>query len=380
MASFDFIIIGSGVLGTFHALQAARAGKRVLLLEKDNRPVSATVRNFGQVVPSGLGGRWYPYGRRSLELYREIQQEFDITVRQNGSVYIASDADEWQLANELYDRRRADDYPCELWTKAQTMAKYPVLRPDYVYGAVVFPEEVSVEPDRMIHRLITYLTTKYPTVTYHNNTAVVGCESTAGGASVQLANGERFQAGKVLLCNGSEFRLLFPDLFAESGLIVSKLQMLQTVPMPEVALPGNILTGLTIRRYESFTECPSFASLQTPAHLTELKKWGIHILFKQALDGSIILGDSHEYATARQTDDLGFDTKEDINHLMIEEARRIVTFPIDRIQRAWAGFYAQTSDEIFEKDLENIHIITGIGGKGMTSSAGFSEENMRKWL
>ncbi|WP_185731533.1 TIGR03364 family FAD-dependent oxidoreductase [Larkinella rosea] len=376
MASFDFIIIGSGALGTFHALHAARAGKRVLILEKDNRPVGATVRNFGQVVPSGLSGRWYHYGRRSLELYREIQQEYDITVRQNGSVYIASDADEWQLANELYDQRRADDYPCELWSKAQTLAKYPVLQPDYVQGALVFPEEVSVEPALMIHRLITYVTTKFPNVTYRNNTAVIGCESTSSGATVWLANGERFQAHKVLICNGSEFRLLYPELFAQSGLVVSKLQMMQTIPLPEVALPGNILTGLTIRRYESFADCPSFANLQTPEHLAELKKWGIHILFKQAPDGSIILGDSHEYATAAQTDDLGFDINEYINQLMIQEASRIVTFPVYRIQRTWAGFYAQTPQEIFEADLENIHIITGIGGKGMTSSAGFSEEKM----
>lgn len=380
MASFDFIIVGSGILGTFHALHAARAGKKVLILEKDNRPVGATVRNFGQVVPSGLAGRWYQYGRRSLELYREIQQEYDITVRQNGSVYVASDADEWALANELFDQRRADDYPCELWSKAQTLARYPVLRSDYVQGAVVFPEEVSVEPDQMINRLLTYLTTSYPNVTYRNNAAVVGCESTADGAMIWLASGERFSARKVLICNGSEFRLLFPDLFAKSGLVVSKLQMMQTVPMPEIVLPGNILTGLTIRRYESFADCPSYATLQTPEHLAELKKWGIHVLFKQALDGSIIIGDSHEYAGATQTDDLGFDTQDYINQLIIQEARRIVSFPVDRIQRTWAGFYAQTPAEIFEADLENIHIITGIGGKGMTSSAGFSEEKMRSFL
>ncbi|GAB3251193.1 TIGR03364 family FAD-dependent oxidoreductase [Larkinella harenae] len=380
MASFDFIIIGSGALGTFHALHAARAGKKVLILEKDNRPVSATVRNFGQVVPSGLSGRWYQYGRRSLEIYGEIQQEYDITVRANGSVYVASDADEWALANELYDQRRADEYPCELWSKAQTLAKYPVLRPDYVQGALFFPNEVSVEPDQMIYRLLTYLTTKYPNATYRPNAAVIRCESTTSGAEVELASGERFQAQNVLLCNGSEFRLLYPDLFAQSGLVVSKLQMMQTVPMPEVALPGNILTGLTIRRYESFTECPSYANLQTPEHLAELKKWGIHVLFKQALDGSLILGDSHEYASATQTDDLGFDTNAYIDQLIIQEARRIVTFPVDRIQRSWAGFYAQTPGEIFEADLGNIHIITGIGGKGMTSSAGFAEETMRKFM
>lgn len=385
MAFYDLIVIGSGALGTFHAYHAARMGKKVLLLEKDNRPVSATVRNFGQVVPSGMGGRWFDYGRRSLEIYGDIQAEHDLTVRQNGSIYVASDEDEWMLANELYDRRRADGYPCELLSKAQTLTRYPLLQPDYVRGALLFPTEVSVEPDQMIHRLIDYVTKKHG-VTYWRNSAVIDCQSNYNGAIITLANRRRFQAEKVIICNGSEFRLLFPEVFAESGLVVSKLQMMQTVAMPQVSLPGNILTGLTIRRYESFTECPSYAHVTTATadrspHLAELQKWGIHILFKQALDGSIILGDSHEYAGAATVDDLDFDTKDHINNLMLAEARRIVQFPVDQISRTWAGFYAQTPNEIFEHDVdENIHIVTGIGGKGMTSSAGYAEQKIGQLL
>jgi hypothetical protein len=35
--------------------------------------------------------------------------------------------------------------------------------------------------------------------------------------------------------------------------------------------------------------------------------------------------------------------------------------------------------DIFEHIIDNnIHIITGIGGKGMTASAGFSKENINK--
>ena len=380
MAFYDLIVIGSGALGTFHAFHAARLGKKVLLLEKDNRPVSATVRNFGQVVPSGMAGKWFDYGRRSLEIYGEIQAEYDLTVRQNGSIYVASDEDEWTLANELYDRKRADGYPCELLSKAQTLTRYPLLKPSYVRGALLFPTEVSVEPDQMIHRLIQYIVKKHG-VTYWNNSAVVDCQSNYNGAIITLANRMRFQAQQVLICNGSEFRLLFPEVFAESGLVVSKLQMMQTVALPQVSLPGNLLTGLTIRRYESFAECPSYSQIATPEHLVELKKWGIHLLFKQAFDGSIIIGDSHEYAGAMHVDDLDFDTKEYVNTLILNEARRIVTFPVDRISRTWSGFYAQTDREIFEYDVdENIHIVTGIGGKGMTSSAGFAEQKIGQLL
>lgn len=376
---YDLIIVGAGILGATHAYHAAQMGLRVLLLEKDNRPVGATVRNFGQIVPSGLAGRWFDHGRRTLELYRDWQTQTDLSLRQNGSVYVASDEAEWQLANELFDRRRTQHYPCELLSAAQTLARFPALQPDYVRGALWFPDEMSAEPDQFIHRFIDFLVARHG-VSYRPNAAIIDVQSNYGGAILTLAGGERLTAGRVLICGGHEFRLLFPALLADSQLVVSKLQMLQTVPMPQVSLPGNILTGLTIRRYESFAECPSYNNLTTPPHLAELKQWGIHILFKQALDGSFIIGDTHEYAPAARLDDLGYDTKDHLNHLMLTEARRIVRFPPEPIQRTWAGYYAQTRNEIFEHDVDaHIRIVTGIGGKGMSSGAGYAEASMRAW-
>lgn len=378
---YDLIIIGAGVLGTFHAYHAARAGKRVLLLEKDRYPVGATVRNFGQVVPSGLAGRWVGYGWRSLEIYRAIQEETDITVRENGTIYIASDQDEWTLANELHDRYQSIGYPSELLTKAQCLTKYPSLRPDYVLGGIFFPQEMSVEPEQMIHRLIAFVKEKHK-VDYRPGSSVVDVQSKAGGAEVTLSNRQRFEAGQVLMCSGHEVRLLFPEILAGAGLVVSKLQMLLAAPVAGLNLPGNILTGLSIRRYEAFQECPSYQQVAaaTPHHLAELKKWGIHILFKQATDGSIIVGDSHEYAPATEAEDLGYHTQDFINDLMLAEARRIVTFPLT-IQKTWAGFYSQIHAEIFEHQVDDsIRIITGIGGKGMSSSAGYAEANIKSWF
>lgn len=376
---YDLIIIGAGALGAFHAYHAAKAGQRVLLLEKDRYPVGATVRNFGQVVPSGLAGRWFDYGRQSLAIYRDIQQQTDITVRQNGTLYIASDADEWQLANELHDRYVGLDYPSELLSKAQCLDKYPHLRADYVVGGLYFPEEMSVEPELMIHRLIGYVQHKYG-VDYRPGSVVIDVQSNYAGAIVTLTTKQRFQAGRVLICSGHEVKLLFPELLADAGLVVSKLQMLLAEPVAGLSLPGNILTGLSIRRYEAFQECPSYPLITTPDHLAELKTWGIHILFKQAADGSIIVGDSHEYADATQAEDLGYHTQDFINDLMLTEARRIVTFPLT-IRKTWAGFYSQTPAEIFEYDIdEHIRIVTGIGGKGMSSGAGFAGHTIRQWL
>jgi FAD dependent oxidoreductase TIGR03364 len=382
MAHFNLIIIGSGVLGTFHAYHAAKLGKKVLLIEKDQYPINATVRNFGQVVPSGMGKEWFDFGARGTELYKNIQSEFDISVRNNGSVYIASGEDEQQLVHELKKEMDSRGYEAQLMTTAQCQIKWPLLKKEYCLEGLFFPQEVSVEPEKMIYQLLTYCTNKFSNLTYKPCTTLVDCFVSGGLVKVISNAKEEFTAEKVIVCNGGEFKLLFPELFRESGIVISKLQMMRTIPMPEVKLEGNILTGLTIRRYESFQECPSYKKIKTPDHLAELKKWGIHILFKKAADGSIIIGDSHEYADVNHTDDLGFSQSEYINQLMLTEAQRIVNFDVTKIASTWSGFYPQHNEkDIVEIDIEDkIHIRTAIGGKGMTTSAGYAEKSIEKLI
>ena len=377
---YDLMVVGSGILGTFHAIHALRLGKSVLLTEKDQYPVNATVRNFGQAVVSGMPSDWFDYARRSTALYNEIQKDYDISVRNNGTVYLSSDDEETQLLHELKECMDAIDYEANLLSLDDCLAKWPSLKRGYCKGGLFFPQEVSVEPDKLIYRVIEYAIAKYPKLTYMPSTAVVDCTVIGDHVEITTATKQVFTGEKAVICNGGEFKLLFADLFRESGIILSKLQMMRTVPMPEVQLEGNILTGLSIRRYESFQECPSYPGISNPDHYAECKKWGIHILFKKAVDGSIIIGGSHEYADVNHTDDLGFGINSHINELMLQAAQEIVTFDVRKIASTWAGFYPQhDSKHIVEYDIEDrIHIRTAIGGKGMTSSAGYAEASIKK--
>lgn len=377
---YDLIVVGSGVLGTFHAYHALKKGLSVAIVEKDKMPKSATIQNFGQVVPSGMDSKWQAYGRESLAIYKEIQSQFDISVRQNGSVYLASNEEEVQLIEELFQINQSNNYQSHLLTRQECLDKYPGLRSDYVKAGLFFPEEVTVEPRTMIYKLQEFMIQKMGLKLF-TNTSIINCESTSNGVTLSTASYEEFLAKKVIICNGNEFKNLFPKLFNESDLEVSKLQMMQTKPQQNYKLNGSILTGLSIRRYEAFYECPSFKSIKSKENPDALEnKWGVHILFKQAADGSMILGDSHHYADAKNIDDLGFDLDMDIDNFMIQEAKKIIDLPNYDIQNRWYGMYSQCkTKDIFEHTIaDNIHIITGIGGKGMTGSAGFSKENITK--
>lgn len=376
---YDLIVVGGGILGTFHAYHALKRGLKVALLEQDKMPQGATTRNFGQVVPSGMNTKWQNYGRESLRIYKEIQNQFDISVRQNGSVYLASNAEELQLIEELAAINTQNGYVSTLFTKAECLEKYPGLKSDYVLGGLFFPEELTVEPRTMIHRLHRYLRAG-GNFDLHTNTKVIRLERIFDEVEVLTADMKIWKADQVIVCNGSDFKSLYPELFATSDLEVSKLQMLQTKPQGTYSLPGSILTGLSIRRYEAFYECPSFKEIKAKENpKSPEKKWGVHLLFKQATDGSVILGDSHQYADAKDMGDLGFGLNMDIDNFMIAEAKKIMDLPTYEIQDRWFGVYSQCKNrDIFQKSIaDRIHIVTGIGGKGMTGSAGFSKEHIK---
>ncbi|TWU18229.1 TIGR03364 family FAD-dependent oxidoreductase [Allorhodopirellula heiligendammensis] len=384
----DLLIIGAGVVGSFYAYHALQRGLKVTLLERHGTPTGATVRNFGQVVPSGLDQDWQRHGRESLRIYREIQSHCDITVRQHGSLYIASNEQECTLIEELRRINAATGYASELWTREQCCERYPHLRADYCQGGLFFPGEVSVNPRQMIHRLHQYLGS-FRRFRIHYQTLVQNLESSNSGVIAETSSGERLTASQAILCCGSEFQTLFPAHFQQSEMQLCKLQMLRLRPCPGVTLPGNILTGRSIRRYESFSQCPSWNEIKSNESTTNelvddpMGRWGIHILFKQDSDGGIILGDSHEYAPASQPDQLDFELKAEINDCMVAEAQRIMGFPHWDIETSWSGIYSQTADPtgVYCKNpMPNVYITTGIGGKGMTSSAGFTKHHLDELL
>lgn len=375
MKKYDLIVVGGGVIGTFCAYHALKLKKSVLLIEKDSSPYEASFRNFGQGVPSGQSiEKWFEYGRRSLEIYKEIQAQTDISVVQNGSWYIASDDFEATLLEELQELLNEKKYQSKLYTKEDTIALQPNLDANYVKAGLFFPQEVSLNPLLMVHKVRDFLMKEFG-LDYLPNTAIIGIEKKRGVVKIDSAMNRSYWSDQIILANGKDTQFLLPEFYPKNDLSISKLQMIR-LKKQSIQIKSNLLTGLTIRRYGSFKACPSYAQKPINSHLKKLENLGIHILFKQATDGTIILGDSHTYQPAHHMSDFGFEVQQEINQLMLEEAKKIIKLESWELDSTWNGFYLQTQiDDVYLKTIDNIiHIVNGIGGKGMTTSPGFTKE------
>lgn len=370
----DVVVVGGGVLGTFCAYHALSLGKTVALVERNKMPQEATVRNFGQIVPSGLSSEWRGFGRKSLEIYKSLQSIADFTVRDNGSIYLASCEDELTLLQEQRERDLQSDYTSELLSPAQTFDLLPGLNRAYCVGALRYPEEVSVDPGQMIHRVIKYLS-EQRRLDYYPYTIVHTIETKNNGCSLMTNTGMEISGSEVIVCTGAEYQLLFPAEYRNDEISCVKIHMLCTEAQPSQRIMSNVLSGLSVRRYESFKECPSYAQIaakndQDP----RIAEWGIHILFKQADNGEVIIGDAHHYADAHDKEDLGFDIEEQINAYILGLAKQIFDLETYQVKRTWTGIYSHAKHEpIIRKTMDrHIHILNAIGGKGMTAGPGYT--------
>src|ERR1700739_2924264 len=113
----DVAIVGAGILGLAHAYVAAKAGKSVIVIEKNPRAAGVSVRNFGMVWPIGQpAGAMLDLALRSRELWLEILHLTKLPCRETGSLHLAYRPDESTLTQEFAEIGPKLGYRCS-WLK-----------------------------------------------------------------------------------------------------------------------------------------------------------------------------------------------------------------------------------------------------------------------
>ena len=182
---------------------------------------------------------------------------------------------------------------------------------------------------------------------------------------------------RIIVCGGSDVESIFPGLLREQGIRRCKLQMLATAPY-SARLGPFLAGGLTLRHYGNFAACPALDAVKRRVAVQhpELDRFGIHVMIAQNQDGSLILGDSHEY-----DDNISPFDKAEIDDLILRELRRIASLPAWEITERWHGIYGKhPSNAIVRTEPKpGVHVRVGTGGAGMTMSFGLAEEDWANW-
>ena len=367
----DTAVVGGGIVGLAHALAAARRGDRVVLFERDEHAVGASIRNFGMIWSVGQQrGAIYRRALRSREIWQEISAKTGLWAAPTGSLHLAHRPDELAVLEEFVATTApARDRGTAMITAAEAARRGPAVREEGLLGAMWSPTEINVDPRRAIPAVAGHLVEEYGVDVRFGTTvrdiAAPHLSTTAG----------QWRADRILVCSGNDFATLYPQVFAESGLVRCKLQMLRTGVQPDGWQLGPMLCGgLTLLHYAAFADCTARAALETRmrAELPFHREHGIHVLLSQTADGRLTIGDSHAYAATHDPF-----AGEDINEAILDYLRTFARLPAPRITERWTGCYPSLPDgrtELVVDPEPGVTVVNGVGGAGMTLSFGLAEE------
>ena len=368
----EILVIGAGIVGLAHAWIAARSGRSVAVLERRPAALGASIANFGLLWPIGQpAGPMLQLALKSRALWIEMLEEAGIPSRQTGSLHVACRDDEQQVGMEFAALAPALGYQCSWLDRADALARSPALRRDTVLGALKSETEIMVDPREVLRRLSEFLAQRYGVAFEWNCTAMH-----IDAPRVRTTKGDWY-ADRILLCNGADFDVLYPELFANSGLVCCRLQMLRTRPQSASWSLGPALAGgLTFRFYPSFAICSSLDAMRSriARESPEYDHFGIHTMVSQTTAGELTLGDSHQYGSPVTP----FNSDE-IDGLILRHLDTYVRVPDGiSLSERWHGVYAKHPRQPYLRlqPAQGVEIITGLGGAGMTLSFGVARETL----
>ena len=376
------VIVGGGILGTMHAVMARRRGLAVTHLEREQEGRGASVRNFGLVWVSGRrAGPELALALRARELWESIAADAQGTgFRPAGSLTIASTEAELAVMREAAELPDAKQREFEVLSAGDVREVNPALRGEFL-GGLWCRADAIVEPRAALPALRAWLASP----------GGPGYAWRPGREAVEVAaNGVRDQFGQwhrgdlVVLCTGANFTGVAGPHLAASGALAGapgsggaglrrvRLQMLQTLPFAG-RLATSVADGDSLRYYPAYN-VPSLASLPPQAAVAASNR--AQLLMVQRLDGSLTIGDTHEY-----DEPFAFDVDSGAYDHLLARASALLGAELPRVQRRWAGVYSEVTgtSALYHRSpvKPGVVLVTGPGGRGMTCSPAIAEETFQ---
>lgn len=361
------IIIGGGILGTAHALEAVQRGHRVVHLEREVEARGATVRNFGLVWVSGRSDVELDAALRSRELWERYGERIPgVGFRPSGSLTLLRTPREVAVAEEAAARSDAGARGFELLEPDRVRSLNPALRGKFVAG-LHCSRDAAVESRQALPAIRAYLA---ETGRYDFRP---GTEARAiDGLVVRDDHGGTHDGDLVLVCPGAAHGGLVREIAGDLPVRRVRLQMMQTEPLDE-PLTTAIADGDSFRYYPGFAGAALDDLRDSEPQDPVAAEHRMQLLCVQRLHGGLTIGDTHEY-----DEPFAFDVTENPYAYLTAIVEEFLGRPLPPVRQRWAGVYSQCVDPqqlVYRREVAvGVWVITGPGGRGMTLGPAIAEQ------
>src|SRR4051812_27116208 len=101
LGTADLVVVGAGIVGLAHAVDAAARGLSVAVVERDERATGASVRNFGHGCVTAQDGEALAYALAARELWLRLGREAGFWAEATGTLVVARAEDELTVLEEF---------------------------------------------------------------------------------------------------------------------------------------------------------------------------------------------------------------------------------------------------------------------------------------
>jgi FAD dependent oxidoreductase TIGR03364 len=362
--AFDLAVVGGGIVGLAHAYVAARAGKRVAVIERDARANGASIRNFGFITVTGQArGEHWAMARRTRDVWVEVAAAAGIPVHHRGLYLTARSAEAVAVIEAFLATEMGEG--CRLLSADQFGEESGGLGAADLAGALHSPHEIRVESREAIPALTRWLAEAMG-VTFFNETVVFEAAPPALRTSRGL-----IEAGAVVVCPGDDVVTLYADRIAAYRLRKCRLSMLKLTD-PGFRLPAALMSDLGLVRYQGYSALPQARALEARlrAEHPDCFEHGVHLIVAQGGDGGLIVGDSHHY------DHLpGPFAPAEAERCILEEYERATGRAPPPVLERWTGVYAVADDRnwLIDTPAPDTRLVIVTSGTGASIGFGLAE-------
>ncbi|WP_315069737.1 TIGR03364 family FAD-dependent oxidoreductase [uncultured Microbacterium sp.] len=357
----DVVVVGSGIVGLGAAYAAVRRGLRVIVVDRTEAPVGATIRNFGHLCIGAQGGEARRYADISRDLWLRLSQDAGFWLRESGTLVAARHDDELAVL-EAASREGG----IRMLDSAELLRLAP-LRAEGLIGGAHIETDLQTDPRTAADAIVRHLARLG--VEFRFRTAVTA----VGDGRVETTRGP-IACGSVVVAVNHDIDQLLPEVAERHGVVRCALDMMRAAVSFRHPLAAPLLTGWSLVRYGRFSDGPEAAVLRERLHTErpDLAAIDLNQMYTQLPDGTLIIGDSHATAVAPAP----FQPEAAFT-AFLAEAEALFDAPAPRVIERWQGVYAKGRQEfLIDRTDDGVLVLAATTGIGMTTGLGLAEENL----
>ncbi len=392
-AEADLVVIGGGVIGTCTALYAARAGARVVLLEKGRIAAEQSSRNWGWIRVQGRDMAEIPVALESQRLWADLDAECQgrLGLKTVGISYLATSEPEMAVYEAWANQANALGAGARLLSRTEVDQMHGAQSSGWV-GALHTPTDMKAEPWVAVPELARLA--RESGVTIVEQCAVRGLDLSAGRVSGVVTEQGRIACDSAVLAGGAWSGLFLRRHGIDIPQLSVRSTVLATGPLPQRVSGAGVDGSIAFRPRADggYTLAPAaFAELMIGPdairHLPRYLKLALSGEFEVKLRSPAPKGYPDAFGTARKWADdqeTPFERMRILspqpNHARAAQLpkRFAELFPEMgeiAVQATWAGMIDVLPDVVPVVDradrIPGLTICTGMCGHGFGAGPGF---------